>query len=237
MRSSKGLILTAVVTGLMLTILWAALPAGASITGTKHDFSGKGWGTDEICVFCHSPHNALQDSGASVKPLWNHTLSSAVYTLYSSYSLKEGSSQTQPNGPSKLCLSCHDGSVAIDSFGGNTGTNFVTGTPQVGAGNSLANDHPISIRFRHFANAGSTSHGGAGYDWDATGPGSRCDNCHTTAHDAGHLNGSVLFYGSVGAMTIECGSCHEPHNKFAANPKFLRKPIDGSVICLVCHNK
>ncbi len=235
MRSSKGSILTAIAIGLMFISFLAALPAWSAITGSAHDFSGKGYGTDEICVFCHSPHNAQQDGGsASITPLWNHAMSSAVYTLYTSGSLKE--TPTQPNGPSKLCLSCHDGSVAIDSFGNMSGSNMITGNANIGT--NLSDDHPISIRFRHFANAGSSSHGGAGYDWDGTGPGSRCDNCHNgPTHSAATLNGKVAFYGSVGAMTVECGSCHEPHNKFPQYVKMLRQDLNGSVICLVCHNK
>lgn len=225
-RSGKGSVLTVIAaTGLALIfILAVATLAGAAITGSKHDFSGKGWGSTEICIFCHSPHNAMQNGSVTIAPLWNHTLSTATYDLYTSPTLKE--TETQPNGPSKLCLSCHDGTVAIDSFGNMTGTNMITGNANIGT--NLADDHPSSIRWRHFAAAGSTSHGGA----------ASCGNCHTSAgHSAATLNGTVVFYGSVGSMTIECGSCHEPHNKFPANGKLLREPISGSVLCLWCHRK
>lgn len=224
MRSSKGSILTAIATGSMLILLLAAVPAWAAITGSAHDFSGAGYGSAEICVFCHSPHHAKQDAGTSVTPLWNHALTTATYTLYSSFSLKE--TPTQPNGPSRLCLSCHDGSVAIDSFGNMaSGTNFMTGSSNVGT--DLSSSHPISIRWRHFAAAGSTSHGGA----------ASCANCHNGGHSAATLNGTVMFYGAVGSMTIECASCHEPHNKFPQNTRMLRENVNGSVLCLWCHKK
>lgn len=59
----------------------------------------------EICKFCHLAHSA------SVEPLWGHRFSSATYKLYSSATLK--SPRNQPDGGSKQCLSCHDGTVAI----------------------------------------------------------------------------------------------------------------------------
>ncbi|MES1981648.1 MAG: hypothetical protein V4443_04135 [Pseudomonadota bacterium] len=73
---------------------------------------------NQICVFCHTPHNATP----GVQPIWNKKLSTAVYTTYTSNSLDaldingEGvtSSQLgQPAGSSKLCLSCHDGTLAV----------------------------------------------------------------------------------------------------------------------------
>jgi predicted CXXCH cytochrome family protein len=36
---------------------------------------------------------------------------------------------------------------------------------------------------------------------------------------------------------LECSTCHEPHNKYPAYTKMLRKTLDGSVICLSCHGK
>jgi predicted CXXCH cytochrome family protein len=38
-----------------------------------------------------------------------------------------------------------------------------------------------------------------------------------------------------GAAGIECASCHDPHG--TSNPKFLRLPKAGSVLCLGCHRK
>lgn len=196
----------------LLSVLLAAVaaPVGAAITGSRHDFSGSGYGTDEICIFCHSPHNAKQESGATIAPLWNHTMSNASYGLYTSPSLNQATEQ--PRGPSKLCLSCHDGSIAIDSFGNKSGTQFMTGSANVGT--NLADDHPISIKWNHVKAAG-------------------CFNCHSI-HQG--LQG-LPFYGTVHDMHVECGTCHEPHNKYNQNPKMLRKPISGSELCLFCHGK
>ena len=117
-----------------------------TISGTPHDLSGKGWGTTELCKYCHTPHLAQNVSGA---PLWNHQSTVQSYTLYSSASFKGIAGQPGPQ--SKLCLSCHDGTVAIDSFanGGiiQAGSHTMTSTNLVGAGGSLASDHPIAFTY------------------------------------------------------------------------------------------
>lgn len=86
-----------------------------------------------VCIFCHASHNTRTDADLINAPLWNHTLSSATYTVLSSntlvnsvdkYSLYNAgivnmlsSPPTSPDGASRLCLSCHDGTVAIGSVG------------------------------------------------------------------------------------------------------------------------
>lgn len=130
----------------ILTLAFAAaalaLPttSWAAIAGTPHDLSGRGWGSTEICIFCHTPHNA---KAATAGPLWNHTDTAASFTLYSSSTLN--SSPTQPSAASKGCLSCHDGTVAIDSYGSRAGTVPMTGSTLIGT--DLANDHPVSITY------------------------------------------------------------------------------------------
>ena len=86
--------------------------ADVGILGSKHDLSAVGPGPikaateAEVCLFCHTPHRALD-----VVPLWNHEMSQATYTPYTSSTKK--AAVGQPSGASKLCLSCHDGTVAL----------------------------------------------------------------------------------------------------------------------------
>lgn len=67
-----------------------------------------------ICVYCHTPHAANTTTAA---PLWNRTINANTYTTYD-----QGGSTTftgtisQPGANSRTCLSCHDGTVAIDSI-------------------------------------------------------------------------------------------------------------------------
>jgi hypothetical protein len=91
------------------------------ILNTPHNLSASGPGTvtanseSQVCVFCHTPHGATNSPGA---PLWNRALSAETYTTYSSSSLDAetiAGQLAQPAGSSKLCLSCHDGTLAISS--------------------------------------------------------------------------------------------------------------------------
>ncbi|MFQ6613780.1 MAG: cytochrome C, partial [Fidelibacterota bacterium] len=127
----------------VILIIGSGLLMGQGITGSEHDFSSENWNSSgEICIVCHTPHNA--DNAVSSAPLWNHQVTSATFTLYSSGTLD--ATVGQPDGVSKLCLSCHDGTVAIDNFGGNT-----NGLQMIGAGEKLgtdiSDDHPISITY------------------------------------------------------------------------------------------
>ena len=182
-----------------------ATPAFAAIENSLHDFSADGYGTTEICVFCHTPHNAQAIVNA---PLWNHENSTANYTPYSSTTLT--ATVGQPTSISKLCLSCHDATVAIDSFGTNAGTaaNFVTGAPALGT--NLADDHPV------------------GFAYDAA----------LVSADGG-LNDptSAAIAPLLFANNLECASCHDVHNGIPTNAAMLRIDNTTSGLCLTCHNK
>jgi hypothetical protein len=68
----------------------------------------------EVCVYCHTPHGANTTIAA---PLWNRT---NAPTVYQTYNLAGSLTLTQPvtaPGPNSLtCLSCHDGTIAVDSI-------------------------------------------------------------------------------------------------------------------------
>jgi len=195
-----------------LGLLLVAGLAGAQITGSAHDFSSQGWGTNEICQPCHTPHNA---STALPVVLWNHAVTAATYTLYSSPTMN--ATTGQPDGVSKACLSCHDGTVALDSFGGSTGTNFIGGNANFGT--DLSNDHPVSFTYD---NTLATADGGL----------------HPPATTPSGLGGTIaadMLFGT-GNTQVECASCHDVHN--AANLEFLLlKSNAGSSLCLTCHAK
>lgn len=66
----------------------------------------------EICVYCHTPHASNSQIDA---PLWNRTINSSTYQIYElPRTLNRPVSQPGPN--SLTCLSCHDGTIAIDSI-------------------------------------------------------------------------------------------------------------------------
>ncbi len=179
--------------------------AHASIRGSAHDFSSQGWSQGETCIACHTPHNASKTLDT---PLWNHATTTASFTLYSSSSLHNPVGQPGPH--SKSCLSCHDGTVAVDSFAGGTGTLSISGSALIGT--DLSNDHPVGITMYHEA-------------------GLKCQNCHQT-HPFKFVSVLPFYEGKV-----ECASCHDPHNNGVGGAKMLRKTITGSLLCLHCHPK
>jgi predicted CXXCH cytochrome family protein len=189
------------VAGLVFGVGSAAL---ADIAGSAHDFVGDDWNpTGEVCVVCHTPHDS--DMSLSDSPLWNHEVTEAVYTVYSSPTMDVPVGQ--PGPASKLCLSCHDGTVAIDSFGGATGDTPIGEEWEIDS--DLRDDHPI------------------GMDWDhqTLQPNPNCSACHTVSPM--NYFGPPFFDGRV-----ECPTCHDPHNGGAPEPGLLRRTRVDSALCL-----
>jgi predicted CXXCH cytochrome family protein len=189
-----------------------AANASAQIADSDHNFNGLNWNpTGEICIVCHAAHNNLSQA---TELLWNHTESTAEYTVYSSPTFNQVAANP-PSGSSKLCLSCHDGTVALDSFGGNTGTTIIGGGANFGT--DLGNDHPISFPYVV----------GVGEELHAT----------TTAVTFGDgSTGTIadMLFGTA----VECSSCHDVHNtKSGTNSTLLLVDNDSSALCLTCHNK
>jgi len=118
----------------------SAIAAGGPLDGTKHDLSSAGpgpyktisnnpadGGTTEICIFCHTPH-----SGNTEAPLWNRASSLANYQTYTSdvlaglgggsgYWAAEDPKYGIPHSKTRICLSCHDGTIALGSVAAGTG--------------------------------------------------------------------------------------------------------------------
>lgn len=213
--------------------------SGIGAVGSPHNFVDNlgeaelpgigGWnGREELCRVCHVPHDhnraqAYGDAGL----LWNHALSTATYTMYTSDTL-DGSSEPQPTGYSKMCLGCHDGTVGIDTFDKYSGGvismedynhNFIV--PGVNYPGDLQSTHPISIVYDPSLDPGlhslSTPMGGSG-----------------TIED-------ILENGQL----VQCSSCHDVHDQpgeSVLGTPLLRvdqRAISGtpSGLCLTCHIK
>jgi predicted CXXCH cytochrome family protein len=142
-------------------------PALAGIANTKHNLGNLGTGankfsgTEEICVFCHTPHGA---DITAVVPLWNRVLAApTTYQTYSSLGTSSLDGATAPVGSVSLaCLSCHDGGQAMNvminqpgsgtvnpTFGAGTwtGSGQLNGATITNIGTDLRNDHPIGIQY------------------------------------------------------------------------------------------
>jgi len=225
---------------LLSSLMIGLVPLGrAQITGTPHDFRKYGTnGTNqynpsgEICIVCHAPHN----NDATLVPLWNHTTTVQTFTAYTGYKL--GFTVGQPDGTSKMCLSCHDGVTALNSYGmgGSTpglqdsitvASGGVTAprTLLLGAistrstlGTDLTKSHPVSFSY-------ATAR--------LTNPTLR-DTSYSVAALGGSIGSTMLDKNGE----VQCTSCHDPHSSNTGTYwKYGRMSNAGSALCLTCHNK
>jgi len=211
---------------LTLSLLTAGAVNAGTIVGTDHDMSASGFSGGEICVVCHTPHGS--DTTVTEAPLWNHEITAVNFAMYSSPTF-DAVQDAQPTGSSKLCLSCHDGVTAIDSFGGNAGTIVMNGKKAVGRNADLTDDHPISILYDTALSV--------------TDPGLNDPAATSVTIGAG---GDMTRTDTVAALMtpngkVQCSSCHDVHNNFVGpgtnNQPLLKVTKAGSQICLTCHNK
>ncbi len=209
--------------GAVVLTAGAGTAAAGVIAGSAHDFSTLTGANGNICLPCHTPHRA--NLAVTDAPLWNHALTTQTYVLYSSTTLN--ATVTQPGGNSKLCLSCHDGSVAIGNFGTVTNaTNFISAGAKIGTGTapsiSLRSEHPIGITY----DAALITADGSLNALTAVA------NIGSTPARTGTIASNLLFGGKV-----ECASCHDVHNRFTAATGGNLLKIAPNSLCTTCHAK
>ncbi len=258
---------TSIICLIMLAI--ATFATAASIVNSKHDIrhiidTHDSWGFNtgprlminqygEVCVYCHTPHKATVQA-----PLWNRNSPTGPYTPYNSATIVPNSIPNMPNPMSLVCLSCHDGTIAVDSIINAPGSGANLAGPWYDESASQA--HPAMLET---TGVGPLPEDGA--------LGDECGDCHkpgggfignehdaerayltttlsndhpismtypTAAQDPFFQNvtsvpgsGLKLFSGN----TIECPSCHDVHDP-GISP-FLRISDSGSALCKVCHIK
>lgn len=190
-----------------------SLTALGQIANSRHNFSSYGWSGGEICKPCHTPHNSNTEVGF----LWNHALSNATYTMHEG----TGTAEANIDSRSRMCMGCHDGTVALDSFGGMTGDNFIG--PGGLIGTDLTDDHPIGSD-AVYPTATSTSYN----PQDAShrvGTGTRVLRLRSWTDSTG-----------TEQWVVGCSTCHTVHNN-GNYPHMLRFSNESSQLCLTCHIK
>lgn len=197
---------------IIFLLILVVASAQQSIKDTKHNLAITGPGTvkatteDQICLFCHTAHQSKPSS-----PLWNRNDPGSTYTIYSSSTMH--TTPGQPNGTSILCLSCHDGTVALGSVLSRPTVITFANTVNMPAGVSnlatdLRNDHPVSFTY---------------------------DAALATA------NGQLVNPSSLPSTIqlknglLQCTSCHDPHKNLYTD--FLVASSQYSNLCNTCHQK
>ncbi len=231
------------------------LSTGGSTIGGPYVGTGADDALDRICIYCHTPHHAMKASEAQsfasgsivYFPLWNHditTLSYVTYTnTYSGLGIPNSTQHQfngelsigQPGSISRLCLSCHDGSVALSAYGnlgggvnptkGNAAGTVISGPMgfQIGADmgggvGDLSNHHPIGFNYRSVA----------ALDDEIADP---------DATPVASLDPTMFVKDLLWGDKMECSSCHDVHNTKNAGSKFTWVEDYQSAFCLTCHVK
>jgi len=202
-----------IILSLISVLFWLPATINAqSIVNSKHNMSVTGPGTvkadteTEICLFCHTPHNSRP-----VAPLWNRNDPGSTYTLYSSSTLQ--ALPGQPDGSTILCLSCHDGTVALGSvLSRPSNITFSTGDfMPAGVSNlttNLSNDHPVSFNY---------------------------DAALATADGQLQPPSGITPPVSLKNGKVQCTSCHDPHKNIYSD--FLVATTQNSNLCNSCHQR
>lgn len=209
--------------------------AGTGIVGSKHDMrayaSANGGSADQfgrVCAYCHTPHHAVEDTNADYMPLWSRTVTSQTFVEYDSVTIQGVQFGADPVvGPSRLCMGCHDGAVAIDAYYGQSGTATMVegdafGQIGVGLGGDLTNDHPIGFNYHDVAFVDAEI------------------NDATATFAGGVTVASVLFDPGTGAgnSIMTCATCHDVHNSAGVvDGWFLYGYQQDSNFCTTCHLK
>lgn len=194
----------------------------ASIVNTKHDITTNttydntgNSDQQQVCVYCHTPHNSAAKGTSG--PIWNRDYTNGAFTMYGAVG-GSGSGRATADAPGAetlACLSCHDGTTAIDSLHNTPGAGAWSSNGEVipttsfaYVGTDLSDDHPVSLTYT---------------------PG----NAGLRAVDS--IGNMVLFTNANGSNQLECASCHQVHNDNLGS--FLRVSAVDSAVCTACHDR
>jgi predicted CXXCH cytochrome family protein len=206
--------------------------------------------TTEICVFCHTPHGANSTAASQLRaPIWNRNLSQASYQLYDqvwSRSFEGKLNPGAPTGYSRLCLSCHDGTIALGALRnapGSGGFNldptqnppiqmtyapgvtppFPSGTIPEGSGSATGNTRRLGTDLRNdHAISFVFDDALASVDKELVFPGGEPIRPANEALYPSGIGPMRRYDGETQGVydSVQCTSCHNPHQ--VNYPKFLR---------------
>lgn len=248
--SAKWLLMAVMAFGFSSAVMAQTISTSKHNLGSGSSGANKVSDTAEICVFCHTPHGG--DVSIVGVPLWNKRLTTgATYSTYSSSTMNaaaanDGTSSNSNTGQigsvSLACLSCHDGTQAMDNIlnapgsgnydatGGTTAGLGYTWTETrsdadgklsgiANLGNDLSNDHPIGIQYC-----------GGGYT-TGSGTGSCADSDFFAPTNA-VIGGTRVFWVDSGTAP----GTRDKGDMILYNRTFVGGTVGPSVECASCHD-
>ena len=247
---------------LLLVVAFRPGQARAGFVGSKHDLSARSGSADagadvvetDLCVFCHTPSGVAD---RETDPLWVPSSAGDGYQRYADLGTAMLGGKSRVVGSVSIsCLSCHDGTQAADAIinAGGSGPGFWV--PGSGfAASDWLRGHPVNVEYARGACNGvvggcdPTAPGPAGADFnpasyaningvpqwwvDTRGGTALREKSDMILYTRGSGNGA----GGNRSPSVECASCHDPHNADSTPVSFLRMNNAGSHICSSCHAK
>jgi predicted CXXCH cytochrome family protein len=200
----------------LILFFFATSALGLDIRSSKHNLSISGPGPirasseSQICIFCHIPHQ----EGPAIRYLWNRSDPANPYIPYFSSTLK--ADVGQPTGASRMCLSCHDGTIALGAIASSPteipfrgGIRFMPEDSPSYLGTDLSDDHPISFLYDEILSLDNRQL----REPSALPPQVRLDENNQ----------------------LQCTACHDPHdNRYG---QFLVMDNTASSLCTACHDR
>ena len=245
----KTKILIKVALGLALPSLVSLAGAAGGIANSAHDWALESWNVNrDLCGPCHMAHGS--DPANQLIPLWSHETQNAAFTPFVS---PHGTTINNPDGASRACLSCHDGTIAYNQLKGQVPPGqaalFVQGDYVIGGGaaHDLRGDHPISFSYREAVSKSPTNT----LKLEA-------EVLATTLPPGNNLQGQTVDTAFLKKGNMQCTSCHDVHRSIGDSGVRSDKPINaaqhnpllvvyngvspsqdgyGSGLCRSCHNK
>ena len=242
------------------------------VNGSFHDITYLGatigsYNQDDfqrVCIFCHTPHNAQAATGGVPAPLWNHDISTVnltPYTWAAPANLPITFNADPLVGPSRLCMSCHDGVTAVDSHGPDAGVGTARGNNNgsqvlTSAGRYIDNlsvTHPVGFLYQDAIDARPGEIiDPSSFFIDRVPSAAAAAAANTTPAQraaTGFTYTTKKISDTLYGGYLTCASCHEVHNtNNSANDPSVSNPgytpnyfvwarEQNSALCLSCHVK
>ena len=236
----------------------AAGEPGSGVLDSVHDMRASAGAVDfgendRVCAFCHTPHHAYQDADPNAYyPLWSRQLDTESFDSYTSPTINASDYYYADIavGPTRLCMTCHDGSIAPDQHYNFDGiVNPLSGDSWnqagIGAGDSkLLDDHPLGFNYNELASGPETG--------SPTSVEVSTSEAYQDPWIRKAASGALNYQGDYQVKVVDrlyqgqymtCATCHDVHNRMnadeptaSANYLVLATQTD-SALCLTCHIK